>query len=751
MGCTSSATAVATARRNRSPRKPAELRPRPSVIVGDHACESPAQRYEMISYGINSVGAPANMLAIVCLRKEAIPIVTSLIHFEDSTPTRVKLPIVASSLHEKGRVMVYSQVSFFMPKTIHKADTAKLLLNTLSWVSGGFASMTRVGVMGFSKAVLPVVTKTLQGLGFFVEPVKYTDSLAGYKSIVCPSTIEVTKSVMDTLVEYVSSGGGLAVFYQHGEDSGDNIDPNIPVNQLLMKFGLCYTFCLLNGDLDDAANIQLAKSYSDIEDANFISILDEFKRLVNTNDVQPESLDDLVVTLRYYLMVADDTYVDEMKEVVNCCWDFLRRTNYSTKERGLCPEPMHGIVIVLLQDLYVKLPISMIDPVPEHVEFPGPTGNVELSTIDMKLELSGDDTWISTGLWLPVGVVAHVWCQGDTSNLIIRVGSHSESLLGVKGPWKRWPSVVSTFRMSDKEEEIGTPCGGIVYAGLNVPYDAVDWCGPRTVDFAFENFCRCPEWRFDHPELWDETKNLDVPWGEVEFANIIFTMPTKEMRKIKNFEKLGDFYNRITETVSKYLSFTISRAYRVIFDVEVPEPDAPYPLFWNLDAIEATIFDFEKPSVALFDSITLLALSCFRYACVDSITETALSAIAAAVAFQAVYKDFDPLKFESLNLPVLFRELWIIHLRFPDLIPQALAEMQSPDYLIRDCPEDNWIEFVKQLCKIGQLDFTGHLGNVRPIPMGTATPYTVLKVFDPDASEEEPPAQPQDDNQEAAE
>ena len=725
MGCTSSATAVSSSRRNRSPRQATEqIR---AHVVADRTEESASQRYELMTVGVEAVGAPANLLALVCLRKEAMPVVTSLIHFEDSTPSQVKLPVVAASVHKKGRILAYSQVSFLMPKIIHKADTAKLLLNTLSWVSGGFASMTRIGVLGFSNSVMSIIVKSLQGMGFFVEAVKSPQHLTSYKSIICPSTLEVTEELIDQVMEYVAGGGGLAVFYQHKEEERDeNETYYAPANQLLMKFGLSYTICCLNEDMDECANIQLAKSYADIGDANFVSIVERFKELLSQSEVQTGSLDDVVVTLRYYLMVCDEAYLEQLKEIETCCWDFMKRTGYSS-DKGLCPEPMHGIVCVLLHDLYVKLPIGLAAPVPDHVTFPGPTGKVDLGTFDMTLEMNGDDTWVSTGLWLPAGVVAHVACQGDTSNLIIRVGSQSESLMGVPGPWKRWPSVVSTFRMSPKEEEIGTPCGGIVYAGLNVVYG----CEPRTVDFVFSNFCRCPEYKYDHPDLWNETKDLEVPWGEVEFENILFTMPTVEMRKIENFEKLGAFYNNLASQIADFMAFQITRPYRVVFDVEVPAPtEVSYPLFWELEILPQVIFDYEKPTSELFRAVTLISIQSIREDCFDEKTEMALGALATAVVFTKIYPDFNPLEM-NMELPHLFKEFWGIHQHLPNVFTDTMRVFQSPDYHPYDVAEDMWIELVRELCRQGQADLTRLLGNARPLPMGMTQSYTGFVVFIP--------------------
>ena len=123
---------------------------------------------------------------------------------------------------------------------------------------------------------------------------------------------------------------------------------------------------------------------------------------------------------------------------------------------------------------------------------------------------------------------------------------------------------------------------------------------------------------------------------------------------------------------------------------------------------------------------------CIREECFDVTTETAIATVATAVIFQELYKEFDPFDFSGLQLPTLFQELWEIHTNYSaDLIPQTLEKFQNPDYPVLDVPEDMWIAFVREMCRLGKRDFTKLLERSRPIPLNISISLQGLPPYQP--------------------
>lgn len=669
------------------------------------------QCFDQIAAGCKTIAAPSDMMPIVCLSKDAFPVVTSFLHLEDSTPTEIQLPVVAAAICGKGRVICFSQLQFLTNKYIHTGETAKLVMNSVNWISGGQNTMTPILALGFDKQTQQGVVRTFQDLGFFVES-GYRQSFSNYKAIIMPSDIDLSnEEKFEKLVSYVrDNGGGIGVFYSHHEFN----NMVMPINKLLLKFNLSFTYCLLNEDLDASENIQVPPAYTYVRDCNFVPLLTRFKALVKQAHVDTGSLDDLVTTLRYYIMVCDESCTEQLKEIGQYAWDFLERTEYR-REDGICPEITHGIVVVLLLDVYSKLPPDTIKPIPEYEMFPGKTGDVELGDFEMPIKLQ-NETWISTGLWLPAGVVAVVECDTPMSDIHIQIGSQHESLLGKPGPWKRWPSTVTVTPFTNKVTNVVSAFGGIAYIAVNNSGEAE----LPELTFKFHNFCRHPLADTSRPEVWEETKDIEVPWGELVTGNVIFTLPTEAMKKIENFDLIDEKFQIIVNGISDYMSYRLDKPYRFVFDVELPEdcPSCGYPLVFNVEDIEGILMSFDAPSTQLFTAVTLMTIVSIREDCFDPITETAIATIATSVIFQKLFPNFDPLEFTGITLPTLFHELWELHSRYdPNLIPQTLAKFQDPEYHPSDVPDDMWIAFVREMCRIGKRDFTKLLERSRPIPM----------------------------------
>jgi hypothetical protein len=256
---------------------------------------------------------------------------------------------------------------------------------------------------------------------------------------------------------------------------------------------------------------------------------------------------------------------------------------------------------------------------------------------------------------------------------------------------------------------------------------------PFTVNAKFRGFAKYPMADMENPELWKQTRDFDVPWGEIVIGPLIFTVPTSVMREIGDFSAIYHIYGFLITELSNFIGPVVDHSYRIVFDVDLPgdQPVFGYPLLFRIEAIDGILIHLNSVSDDLFSVFSLIAVLTLRD-CFDLATETALGALAASVICKKLFPSFDPLALAGLSLPVLFNELWEIHTTLdPTVISRTLATFQDPDYEVADVPEDMWIAFVKVLSRNGKRNFTKLLERAKPIPLNVATSLQDLPVYDP--------------------
>jgi len=705
MGCVGSLSGDSTRRRDVSKRQISSTRRNnPPRQV-----KSTALEFQDLSAGLKPIIAPTTMMPVVCFTKDTFPLITSFLNLEDSTLTEIRLPIVAASIRQGCRIVCFSQVQFLTKCFPNSSNNyAKLVMNTIHWLTGDNSGINPVLLMGFSKNNLAAIGRAFQEMGIFFESCSFRASISNYKAVFIPSNFDISETAKNfCILDYIkNTEGGLGVFYVQPEDE----DYEITINSLLIKYGLSYTYCILNENNELLDAIQVQSKYSDVKGFNFVTLVGKFKEMLQ-GIVHTSEIDDLVTSLRHYIMVCDQTFSAELISLFEDSWDFLRRNDYHSSN-GICPKIIHGIVVVLLIDLYSKLPPSHIHPIPESSIVPGNTGSVELGSFEIELTVNGD-SWTSTGLWLPAGVIGTVTSTDLTPGLLqIQIGSHREALLTKPSPWKRWPVIVTLTDLSSPTTSIVSPFGGIVYIIMNGNET-------RTVKLNFSNFCIHPKMKFDDPKIWHETCNYDVPWGEIDAGNVIITVQTDMMKKIRHHRTVMKTLSQIAHEVSSFMSCRALRPYRIVFDIELIEdsPYGSYPLVFPYEYEEPLLNGLNQPSTQLFTLINIMALVSLRENCFDSVTETAISYLCATVVFNKLFEKFDPFQF-NIPIPILFTQLWEIHNNCDSsLISRTLSVFQDESFQLLDVPDDIWVLFVRQMCSLGQQDFTKVLEQSRPIPL----------------------------------
>ena len=669
--------------------------------------------YAQITLEVLSIKCPPGMVPVVCLTQDSFPVIVSDLSLEDEQTTEIKLPIAAASCSEKGRIFCMSQINFLSDSIFLSEDNSRLFYNVLIWLCNKTQLITPILLICDNSIFKESVSYCFETQGISVMMGDIDSDLSKHQVVIISSDVDLSnREIENKFTQYVKDGGGLICLYAPPADP-DVIQ--VPINTFLMQYGLSYTYCTLNRHPPNKMIVSVPSTFQMIKYIHLIPMADEFNLISTQTEIDAAQLDDLVASLRYHVLVCTEMQTPILNSVYQHAYCYLKNTNYNSPE-GLCPVLTQCIMVVLIQDIIAKLPVEFITEAPEAKDFPGTCPPEAVSNHELEVRLR-DEMWISTGLWLPAGKVANIVMHtGTTASLTIQIGAHTESLLTRQGPWKRWPVVYSTFDLSGTVTRVASPFGGIVYIAVQ----DLDPQEEHRAKLTFDGFARHPKAVLGKPEVWQQTKDFGPPWAELYSKTVIFTLPTKDVERIENIDQSLEHIDDILTHVVSFMSYTMNRPYRVVFDVQLATDtiESEYPIVLPLSDFEDVLINYQTPTVALFNLVARFALVSIREDYFDPLVEIAISNLVACVIINEFFPGFDPNIFKDFTFPPLFPELWVIHQHInPNLIKTLLKMSQQPDAPVFDSTEDMWIAFVKDLSFIGKYNFTRLLERARPIPL----------------------------------
>lgn len=680
--------------------------------------------FSFIVADLNRFSSFCGMVPSVCLNDKTFPLITANISDVEDNSNDIELPVLSAAFAGKGRVICFPHIGIFN-ELDSLVSISSMFNRALNWLCGKNPTMSPALLLDFPSELVAPSTKLLQFYGLFVKSGRKKLTFSDFQIILVPSTYEDEN--YEELESFVLEGGGLAVFFS----PADAENPlSYPINALLSKFGLSYTFCSIS---EKEEPFDISTDYNYVKKHHFNYFISEMKELLSENDddkIPQDKLNLIVTKLRYHIAVCSKTQADNLVKLATICWEYLNKTK-SVNNDQCCFEMKQCIFIVMICEMLPRFPAEVYVPIPESELFPGvcEEQNFEENQTTLTLTIF-EESWVSTGFYLPAGSLGTVGVENNKSisDVHFQIGAHHESLTNKPFPWKRWPIIILPFDMEEGQNKLGSPFGGPIYIAASEDLE-----GTATFDLTFQHFIKYPRWVYNDPKVWEETKDKKVPIGEIECENVIFTLPAKYMKLI-DFEFLNKAMKVIVSNISSFMSKEVEKPFRVVFDIELPEdePVCGYPIVYNITDIEEMIVNIQKPSAKLFDLSNLMAILSIREGCFDSTIEEAFASIASSNAFSKIYHDFNPFHLENVELPPLFEDLWEINKDFDaSIIPKTLKKFQDPSYELLGVPEDTWIEFVREMCRIGQRDFTQVLERSRPVPLNVSMSCHNFPLFSP--------------------
>ena len=678
--------------------------------------------YSVLTSEVRSIKCPNGMVPIVCFHEDSFPLCAASMSLGDDKLAEIQLPCAAFSVVNGARIACVAHFLEMTSAYYESEDTSRFMRNIYAWLSPqGLPSP--ILLFDFPQYTHREIKSCLRSNQFpFKFENDYNICFSDYSFVIVSSDYDAVNTEKKMkLKDYVDNGGGLLVVQVPLPPYLDN-DDEVRINPFLREYGLAYTYCNLLSVQSNRISVDVFSNFEKIKFCHFYMLCYKFLEMSHHKEIQTAELDDIVTALRYNFIVADSSLSDKLIDIINHAYTHLKKTNFICQD-GICPNINHSILLLLINEIFMKLPPEKLNVTVEIDNFPGATGDVKLGDHIVELRLH-QNTWTDTGLWLPAGHHSKILCKNPPKDMRIQIGSHAMNLLSKQGPWKRWPNIIMTFPLHEGQNEVVSPFGGIVYLLVN----DLDENFSNPYEITFNGFTKHPRYVFNKPEVYESTKTDQVPWAELSTSKAIFTLPSKTLNEIEDKSGFCQRIDKIIVMVLKFLCYSMYRPYRIVFDIETikGQGDYEYPIVLPINLMNDIVVDYMKPTEGMFQLISLISLVSLRENYFEELTEHAIAALSATVIFRELFPGFDPM-LTPFDKPVLFPELWFIHSHLNSIIiPQLLHESQDENAILCNSPEDMWVRFIKDLSFRGKFNFAKLLENIKPIPMNISAALSEL-------------------------
>lgn len=197
-----------------------------------------------------------------------------------------------------------------------------------------------------------------------------------------------------------------------------------------------------------------------------------------------------------------------------------------------------------------------------------------LKHIVANLHYSGKDkpTMYSTGLYAAPGDMITIEIPQNLKNKVsVQIGCQSDNLnqwMAAEEDWRRMPLIVRSDLLTSVKNRVASAFGGLIY--ITCPPNAPVWDGEITIKDAVA----APYFVLGKTtdEEWNKMiKESGAPWGELETDNIILTISTENLSKIKDPTKQAHTWDLIVSACYDLAQIPTPyfRKQRIVSDVHI--------------------------------------------------------------------------------------------------------------------------------------------------------------------------------------
>uniref|UniRef100_A0A3Q3M2T2 TRPM8 channel-associated factor homolog n=1 Tax=Mastacembelus armatus TaxID=205130 RepID=A0A3Q3M2T2_9TELE len=457
---------------------------------------------------------------------------------------------LAGTYYGKGRVIVVSHEVLLEQETL-----APFWNNAIHWLDEG-----RQGVVG---VVPDNALNIMRRSGLQCEKTNFRDDLSVF---VCTA---YSSDYMKEIQHFVAEGGGLLIgghaWYWTQTHPGQNPLTDFSGNQILNKMGLSLLGETIEGSIYKAPVPSQAK-----DSYHFRHLLHRFAGHVFNSEELTQQEEGCLRKLgkdcsSFLRMKPQDCTA--YHQVVSTLTDILKRSGMP-QVCDSCPvkTPKDHLLLNLGGAVYKVCP----DPdalLPYLIKENPFLSVVYNQRIKINVNTADGEEWISTGLYLSPGMKTFLSMPPEIVNngWKIQIGCQRDYLNHEE--LKRAPCVHERFPITTEMMQVWNLWGGLIYL-VAPPKTQVN--GAKVI---VQMAVPAPYYKSGEttPAQWALLRTAPSPWAELEFDNIIITVPSDDVRSLEGPDELAALWDAIMRAVADLavIPHKFPRKERFVTDVQI--------------------------------------------------------------------------------------------------------------------------------------------------------------------------------------
>lgn len=469
---------------------------------------------------------------------------------------------LAGGYYGRGRVIVVTHETF-----MQIGSWATFWNKAIQWLSQG-----RNGVVGFGSG-LPIIN----GLGLQCQTTAFRRDLNVF---VCTAYSDQHK---EEIQAFVAEGGGLLVgghaWYWAATHHDQNPMTDFPGNKILNKMGLSVLTETIPSGLYDAPVPNQAMS----SNFHFRQLLKRFVGHIiqgeELSNQEQQQLKKLGEESAYYLnLKAYDSY--SYTQVLSFLTEVLKHDMPEVSEEKPVTSPKDHLLLRLATEVYrvCEDPDALL---PYLIKKGTSMPVVHNQRIQINVTTTDKEEWISTGLYLAPGMKTYMIMPTDIVNRrwMVQIGCQTDHLN--KDELKRAPSVSERFLVTSEVMQVWNLWGGLIY--LVAPNDS----NVEGQEVIVQTSVSAPYYKHGATPLndWALLRSAPSPWAELEFDNIILTVPSRIVSDLERPDEVALLWNSIMKGIADLAAIPekFARKERFVADVQISHGwmHAGYPIMMH--------------------------------------------------------------------------------------------------------------------------------------------------------------------------
>uniref|UniRef100_A0A8C4IHY7 Peptidase M60 domain-containing protein n=1 Tax=Dicentrarchus labrax TaxID=13489 RepID=A0A8C4IHY7_DICLA len=455
---------------------------------------------------------------------------------------------LAGAYYGQGRVIVVTHEAYLGRKTL-----ASFWNNAIDWLDQG-----RQGVIG----VVPDLS--LSELGLKCEKTVFKKDLSVF---VCTAYID---DHVAEIQDFVAEGGGLLIgghaWYWAHTHKGQNPLTDFSGNKILNKMGMSLLKATISGGSYKAPVPSQAMKHT-YHFRNLLHLLaGHVAQGEKLREHEEERLKKLGQDCADYLSMKA-YYSYSYMQVFSILTDIMKKSGMpQVSEKNPVKSPKDYLLLSLGADLYNVSPnpdallpyLIKQDPIMPFVYN---------QRIRINANTAGMKEWLSTGLYLSPGMKTEIIIPAEIVNKrwTIQVGCQTDKLNAEE--LKRAPCVCERFPVTTEKMQVSNLWGGLIYL-VAPPNTKVEGAEIMVQTATPAPYYKCG---VTTAADWLSLRKAPSPWAELEFDNIILTVPSHVVRDLERSDEVAALWNDIMKGVADLAAIPhkFERKERIVADVQI--------------------------------------------------------------------------------------------------------------------------------------------------------------------------------------